>query len=429
MATIRLKHVNKFANKNRADKRQRYYFRKRGMKAIPLPGLPGSEEFMQAYAMALATLPDARKEIGEKRTVPGTIDALCVSYYKSSDWTSLAEDTKDSRRRIIEKFRAKHGSKRVRLLAEPHLVKIMNDIASPSAKRSWLKAIKHLLTHAVPTMIKKNPAENIVQVKLPKSKGHWTWTDDQIEQYRRHWNLGTKQRLVFEFALETVSRRGEVVWLGPQHHYYDKEGKRRIKIERTHGSADVDIPVSDELAAALDAMPKPQTMGGVLPLTYLYTERGKPRSKKALGNDFAGWVKQVGLPDCCRLHGLKKGGMRRGAEAQLTTHELMARSGHKSLAEVERYTDAANKKRLADSGAAKMQTAQSAAPKLITDQSGGEESSNATYTNIDTQLHKQNPKPLKTERWRNEVALPRGDGADQKKPLKHLPIYACLLGQ
>jgi len=54
--------------------------------------------------------------------------------------------------------------------------------------------------------------------------------------------------------------------------------------------------------------------------------------------------------------------MRRGAEAKLTTHELMAMSGHKSLAEVQRYTEAANKKLLADSGAEKEREAR---PKLI----------------------------------------------------------------
>ena len=115
MARIKLKYVNAYANKDRADKRLRFYFRKRGHKAIPLPGAPGSEEFMAAYAMALAALPDAQVEIGEKKTTPGTIDALVVSYYRSTDWTSLAEDTKDARRRIIEKFRVKHGGKRVRL--------------------------------------------------------------------------------------------------------------------------------------------------------------------------------------------------------------------------------------------------------------------------------------------------------------------------
>lgn len=382
MARIRLKYVNQFANNDRADKRKRYYFRERGHKAIPLPGLPGSEEFMAAYAMALAALPDAKVEIGEKRTSPGTIDALCVSYYRSGEWLALAEDTRDARRRIIEKFRLKHGPKPVRLIDEAHLVKIMNDIASLSSRRSWLKAIKHLLQHAVPIMRKDNPAANIAQLRLPKSKGHWTWTDDQIATYRKHWKLGTKQRLVFEFALETVSRRGEVVRFGPQHCYVGSEGERRIRIERTHGSSDVDIPMSDALAAAIDAMPLPTPIDGIVPLTFLHTERGKMRSKKALGNDFAGWVKLAGLPDQCRLHGLKKGGMRRGAEAGLTSHELMGQSGHKSLAEVERYTKAANQRKLADSGAAKLRAAATKGPKLITDQRGREESANATYTNI-----------------------------------------------
>ena len=68
----------------------------------------------------------------------------------------------------------------------------------------------------------------------------------------------------------------------------------------------------------------------MIPLTFLHnTLDGSLRSKKALGNDFAGWVKAAGLPDKCRMHGLKKGGMRR-AEARNTTHELMAFSGHKT---------------------------------------------------------------------------------------------------
>jgi hypothetical protein len=55
----------------------------------------------------------------------------------------------------------------------------------------------------------------------------------------------------------------------------------------------------------------------------------------------------------------------------------MAFSGHKTPTEVQRYTEAANKKRLADSGSAK-----------IAAQDQGE---NASYTNIAPQLHKQAP--------------------------------------
>jgi integrase len=148
---------------------------------------------------------------------------------------------------------------------------------------------------AVPSMRKDDPTEGIAGIKLPKTKGHHTWTDDEIAQYRAHWPLGTQQRLVMEFALETVSRRGEVVRFGPQH---IKNG--RIRIERTHGSRDVDMPMSPELQAACDAMPKGH-------LTYIVTSYGRPRSKYGLGNDFAKWATAAGLPARCRLHGLEKG--------------------------------------------------------------------------------------------------------------------------
>ena len=370
MARIRLKYVYGFANRGRKGGHVRYYFRRRGEKAIPLPGQPGSEEFMAAYAMALAAVPD-QPEIGANRTLPGTINALVVDYYRSAEWQhALAEDTRKTRQRIIERFRAKHGDKRVALLRREHIEKMLAEIAKPSAKRHWLKAIRGLLRFAVPTMLKVDPTEDIAAIKLLKSKGHHTWTDEEIAQYRAYWPLGTQQRLVMEFALETASRRGEVVLLGPQH---VRNG--RIRIERTHGSEDVDIPISPELQAACDTMPKSH-------LTYIVSAHGKPRSKYGLGNDFAKWATEAGLPSRCRLHGLKKGGMRRLAEAGGTPHELMAFSGHRTLSQVQHYTSAADKKRLADSGMAKMQRTKSY----------------DGYTNTATSLHKPGEKARNIKR-------------------------------
>src|SRR6185437_2995034 len=164
-------------------------------------------------------------------------------------------------------------------------------IRSPSARRSLLKTLRGLMKFAVPIMRKDDPTADVPGIKLPKSKGHHTWTDEEIAQYRAIWPLGTQQRLVFEFALETASRRGEVVRLGPQH---VRNG--RIRIERTHGSNDVEIPMTPELQSACDAMPKAH-------LTYIVTAYGKPRSKYGLGNDFAKWSTQAGLPARCRMHG------------------------------------------------------------------------------------------------------------------------------
>lgn len=372
MAKIKLKFVNGFKNRDRKSGRVRYYFRRRGGKAIPLPGLPGSEEFMAAYSAAVATIHDPPSDIGASRTLPGTVNALVVAYYKSSDWQQdLAEDTRRSRLHIIDRFRTEHGDKRLGLLRREHMAKMLAAIERPSSKRNWLKAIRGLLRFGIPTMLKDDPTAGIGTIKLPKSKGHHTWTDAEIEQYRAYWPLGTQQRLVMEFALETVSRRGEVVRLGPQH---VRNG--RIRIERTHGSEDVDLPMSAELQAACAAMPKAH-------LTYIVNAWGKPRAKGGLGNDFARWATAAGLPKHCRMHGLKKGGLRRSAEDGATAHELMALSGHLSLKEVQRYTKDVDRKHLADSAMGKRRARG--------------QSENSNVTNILPVLHKQAAKTLKNK--------------------------------
>jgi hypothetical protein len=90
MAKIRLRFVNSFINKSRKNQRPRYYFRHgRGGKAIPLPGIPGDEQFMSAYHAALASTSNVPVEIGASRTAPGTINAVVVNYYKSDVPTGL----------------------------------------------------------------------------------------------------------------------------------------------------------------------------------------------------------------------------------------------------------------------------------------------------------------------------------------------------
>jgi hypothetical protein len=100
------------------------------MKQIPLPGLVGSEEFMRAYQIALAGLPGAveKPEIGAARTLPGTVDALAVSYYRCDAWLSLEDETRKARRRVIEKFRDRHGHKRLALLRREHVMKMLAEI-------------------------------------------------------------------------------------------------------------------------------------------------------------------------------------------------------------------------------------------------------------------------------------------------------------
>ena len=52
MTKIRVRFVQAFVE--RRTGKVYYYFRRRGLPRIPLPGLPGSAEFMAAYQEALA---------------------------------------------------------------------------------------------------------------------------------------------------------------------------------------------------------------------------------------------------------------------------------------------------------------------------------------------------------------------------------------
>jgi integrase len=52
-------------------------------------------------------------------------------------------------------------------------------------------------------------------------------------------------------------------------------------------------------------------------------------------------ARKAGLPPECKAHGLRKALLRGLAEAGKSSKQIAAMSGHKSLKEIERYTDQA----------------------------------------------------------------------------------------
>jgi integrase len=80
---------------------------------------------------------------------------------------------------------------------------------------------------------------------------------------------------------------------------------------------------------------------------------GKSYTSNGFGNWFRERCDEADCPDVS-AHGLRKGAARRLAEIGCSTHEIAAITGHASLAEIERYTKAANRKRLARSAMKKL---------------------------------------------------------------------------
>jgi hypothetical protein len=109
MSKIKLDFVQAFVDRHG---KPRWYFRRKGHKRVPLPGMPGSPDFMAAYERAIAGA--AQSAIGDKHIKPGTIDDLVARYFASAAFVGLpSEATRATYRGIIEGIRKEHGSKRL----------------------------------------------------------------------------------------------------------------------------------------------------------------------------------------------------------------------------------------------------------------------------------------------------------------------------
>ena len=77
---------------------------------------------------------------------------------------------------------------------------------------------------------------------------------------------------------------------------------------------------------------------------FLLTSFGKPFSAAGLGNLFADAATAAGMTS--RLHGLRKAFCVYWAEKGASTSQIAAMAGHMTLSEVERYTRAADRRRM-----------------------------------------------------------------------------------
>lgn len=331
-----LRYVQSFVDRNSGA--VFHYLRKPGAKRVRLPGLLGSSEFMAAYQRALDGLP---VPIGAGRTKAGTVNAAIIGYYDSTMYFgSLAPGTQRMRRSILERFRAAHGELPIATLPQKFIVLTIGKL-KPSVARSWVKAVRHLMQYAVSAgLCQADPTQG---VKLPKIKtdGIYTWNEQDIAAFETTHAIGTKPRLAFALLLYTAQRVSDVVRIGPQH---IRDGILHVRQEKTW--AVLDVPVHPDLRAVIDATPGEH-------LTFLTIGKtGKPYQSNSLSHQFRIWCDAAALPQCS-AHGLRKAACRRLAEAGCSVNEIAAISGHATLNEVQRYTKAADRARMARSAMAR----------------------------------------------------------------------------
>lgn len=325
----------------------RVYLRRRGFRKVRLHYVPGTPEFDEEYRKAMAgeILPAPTKEI----IVPGSFRDLCIRYYGSGGFNRLEARTQYVRRGVLDGLCERCGSYSVATIQPKHVLALRDaKQGRPEASNGVLKALRQLFAYGVQVGdLTKNPASDVPYI--PQSgTGFHSWTEEEIKKFEQTHLVGSPARLALALLLYTGQRRSDVVRFGTKDiregfltFTQVKNGKKK--------PVTLTLPLFPELLRIIEATP-----GAAEGETFILSAYGKPYTSESFGNRFREWCNEAGLPHCAS-HGLRKAAAVRLAELGCTAHEIAAVTGHRSLKEVQRYTLAADQKRLAASAFARMQ--------------------------------------------------------------------------
>jgi enterobacteria phage integrase len=325
---IKLKYVNEYIDHTGKLRR---YFRKGGKQLGPLTGEVGSVEFMTAYAAYLAEKPKAAKTTLHA----DSLGKLIIDFYGSRFFTDRKPSTRQLYKYALEPLAKEHGHRSASTMTAEHAEKIINAIGAkrPGMGNLTRAVMRRVMQFAVKTRLRKdNPMLGIEAFKVGE---HHTWNDAELKQFEDKWRLGTRQRLAYALMLYTGQRVGDVAKMSRAD---VSDGLIHVVQQKT--GAELWVPIHPELQRAMKALPAKG-------LTLVGDANGRPLKRAALSALMRAAIAQAGLPSRCVSHGLRKAAMRVLAESDATANQIASISGHKTLKEVERYTKAADQKKMA----------------------------------------------------------------------------------
>ncbi|MGE3711030.1 MAG: tyrosine-type recombinase/integrase, partial [Hyphomicrobiaceae bacterium] len=334
-----------------------YFWRGRGHRKVRIKLPLGSPEFQAEYTR----LKNEAQAAPPTSTGP-TYKWLCQQYMtKGTSFFSLDPATQAVYRRVLQSTWDERVNPDVsdvyadfpldRITTQALEVLRDRKADQPGAADNRVKAIRALFKWAkAKGHLPANPARDLAKPRLPNA-GHHTWDVAEVEQFEARWPVGTKQRLTLALLVYVGVRRSDVVRLGRQHRRMvvnESTGLREPWFKftqyknRNRTPVETNVPILPELDRIIEASPTGD-------LTYLVTSFGKPYTANGFGNWFRDACRQAGLRDCS-AHGLRKASATLAAEQGATVHQLMAIFGWLSMREAERYTKAAERRRMAGSG-------------------------------------------------------------------------------
>lgn len=322
-----------FRSRPRRGRWAHYY--RRGGKEISLEvhGLhPSDPRVFAAYCAEHARWEE--KAAGVAKPKGGSFAWAVDLYQATPGWkTGLEASTKQNRDAIYRRYKKAQGDRPLITITRDDIEAALVAKGGHAAVNE-LKALRPVFAYA--HKLKLIPADPTAGLKLerPESEGFPTATAEEIDSFQQHWPIGTKERLVFDLALYTGAARVDLAKLGRKH-----MSERLLSFKRQKTGITAEVPLTSELRAVIARLPD------IAP-AFILTEYGQPYAAASLGNLFGDAARAVGME--ARLHGLRKAFCVYWAEKGVSTSQIAAMAGHMSLSEVDRYTRAADRKRMVE---------------------------------------------------------------------------------
>lgn len=281
-----------------------------------------------------------------------SVAALIAAWKLSPEWGTLA----DASRKVYGVY-----LREVELLAASavtdvrrrDILGIRDAIASTrghGAANAFVRASSALFGWGVDReWIEHNPVTRI----RPLAGGHLAaWSEQHVALALA--GLPEPFRRVVVLGMHTAQRKGDLCRMT----WADYDGAR-IRVRQQKTGEQLAIPCHPDLRAELDAWRAEAST-----LTILDRD-GYPWQPERLSHAMSRELAKIeGFPPHLNVHGLRKLGAARLADAGCSTHEIAAITGHRTLSMVALYTRSADQERLANAAILRLSDARTTTPKM-----------------------------------------------------------------
>ena len=267
---------------------------------------------------------------------PCSVGALIEAYRRSPEWRHLAPSTQKFYLNYLRFLEIGEG---VRLpvaeLRRRIVIAMRDEIAATrgdGAATGFVRTVSALMSFAVDReWIEHSPA---FRVKVFRGGHLRAWTE---QEYARALPLLPEPlRRAIVLARHTGQRRGDLVRLPWS--AYDGSG---IRLRQRKTDMPLTVPATADLRLELDSWPR-------VAVPILTTATGRGWDENYLTHAVAAAMTDIGMPGLS-IHGLRKLAAASLAEAGCSSQEIMAVTGHTTLAMVELYTKSVQQEGLAGS--------------------------------------------------------------------------------